>query len=208
MRVRLLKVNMICLSIYHLCFMFRVITLLSISFKKSSFASLVIRWNKFTKKKKKKKKKKRTDSRGILANKTGLYPLYPCIPSSIFYWLFQCGSSIAVLLFSFFFFFFFFSRVSGFTCGVCFVIVPHLLFFWCLGKAVLRDCEFSGYLTYICFFFFWVIKKSLSAIKGLNFFKCNCYGNDYVLSDYVHDGWSDRTRWPFLDDWSPIVTRL
>ena len=34
---------------------------------------------------------------------------------------------------------------GGSIFGVCFfsVFVPHLSFFWCLGKAVLRDCDIS-----------------------------------------------------------------
>ena len=36
-----------------------------------------------------------------------------------------------------------FLDVGGFVCSVCFVIVPHLSFSWCLRKVVLRDSGIS-----------------------------------------------------------------
>ena len=54
--------------------------------------------------------------------------------------LFQGGSSVAILLSS---------CVGDFICDVCFV--PHLSFFWYLGKVVLHASSISEYLA-CCFF--------------------------------------------------------
>ena len=70
--------------------------------------------------------------------KTGLSTIPPPPrppPQEDSYWSFQCCSSVAVLLCL---------CVGGFLCDVLFSLFVLLLsFFWCLGRAVLRDCNIS-----------------------------------------------------------------
>ena len=40
--------------------------------------------------------------------------------------------------------------VFGFICGVC-VVVSHLSFFWCLARAMLRDCRIYCLSSLICY---------------------------------------------------------
>ena len=55
--------------------------------------------------------------------------------STFFYWPFQRGFSVVVLCVS----------VVSYVTFLLSLFVP-LLSFWCLGRAVLRDCAFPGYL--------------------------------------------------------------
>ena len=79
----------------------------------------------------------------VMENKTGL-SLLPTLHYKV--WLFQGGSSVAVLLC---------------TSVVCFVI-SYLSFIWCLGKAVLRDCGISCVSSLI----FLLCKKATGSHKS------------------------------------------